>query len=92
MRLTFRVKLLLVIATAVGTLVFIIIGGSVIDRRQQETLLDVERRLVPKLEAGPRLTASFEGLSRSLQDAVAAQSLTPYATAAADSRRSALGT
>jgi CheY-like chemotaxis protein/signal transduction histidine kinase/HAMP domain-containing protein len=41
--------------------------------RQNRELDDVQGRLVPKAELGPRIEAAFERLSRSMQDAVAAQ-------------------
>ena len=41
--------------------------------RQRASLDDVESRMVPKLELGPRLEAQFQRLRQSMQDAVAAQ-------------------
>jgi CheY-like chemotaxis protein len=41
--------------------------------RQNQALDEVQGRLVPKAELGPRVEAAFERLTRSMQDAVAAQ-------------------
>ncbi|HEX7668553.1 MAG TPA: response regulator, partial [Polyangiaceae bacterium] len=66
-------KLLLMVAMALVPLAIVVSGSSLIGARQARDLTDVESRLVPKLELGPRLEAEFERLRQNLQDAVAAQ-------------------
>ncbi|HEV8246426.1 MAG TPA: HAMP domain-containing protein, partial [Polyangiaceae bacterium] len=73
MQLTFRAKLLLIVGTATLALVLVVGGSSLIASQQARDLADVEGRLVPKLELGPRLESEFDHLRQSLQDAVAAQ-------------------
>lgn len=73
MRVTFRTKLLLLVGTALLALVVTLIGSALLGLGQSRELAEVEGRLVPRLEVGPRLEAEFERLSRSMQDAVAAQ-------------------
>jgi CheY-like chemotaxis protein/signal transduction histidine kinase len=72
-RLTFRGKLLLIVGTTTVAFVALIIGSTVITMREDRRLVELERRLVPKLELGPQLEADFEGLRRGFMDAVAAQ-------------------
>jgi CheY-like chemotaxis protein/signal transduction histidine kinase/HAMP domain-containing protein len=70
---TFRVKLLLILGTATLTCVAMIVASTAVNVGQSRVLDDVERRLLPKLEVGPRIVAQFEALRRGMQDAVAAQ-------------------
>jgi hypothetical protein len=69
----FRIKLYLVAGVAVITLGATLLGGTILGVRQQAQLSNVERRLVPKVDLGPRMEGEFERLTRSFQDAVAAQ-------------------
>ncbi len=73
MRVTFRLKLLMIAGAAVLALVATHGAGVLLGAEQARELRDIESRLVPRLELGPRLEAEFERLGRSLQDAVAAQ-------------------
>ncbi|HEY3667818.1 MAG TPA: response regulator, partial [Polyangiaceae bacterium] len=50
-----------------------LVGSALIGAQQTRDLQDVEQRLVPKLELGPKLEAEFEHLRQAMQDAVAAQ-------------------
>jgi CheY-like chemotaxis protein/HAMP domain-containing protein len=51
----------------------VMIGGVMIAARQARDLSDVEGRLVPKLEIGPKLESEFDRLRQDLQNAVSAQ-------------------
>ena len=60
---------------ALATVAFALVVGvyAWIGAREARDLEDLEGRLVPKLELGPRLDSQFERLRQSMQDAVAAQ-------------------
>jgi CheY-like chemotaxis protein/signal transduction histidine kinase len=73
MRLTLRLKLLLLVATASIALMALVMGGLVISRQQRAGLADVESRLVPRLRLAPELEAKFDRLRQELRDAVSAQ-------------------
>lgn len=73
LRLTFRLKLLLIVGAALLALLGILASDAVIQSHQARQLSDVEQRLVPKLELGPHLKGEFESLGRSMRDAVAAE-------------------
>jgi CheY-like chemotaxis protein len=85
---TFRMKLLAVFGTALVALLAVSLVGAVMSVRQGHALDDMQGRLVPKAELGPRVEAELEHLTRSLQDAVAAQDST--ALEATAERRAAL--
>jgi CheY-like chemotaxis protein/signal transduction histidine kinase len=72
---TIRAKLLLIFGAALLALVAVLGASAVMGVRQTRELDDVERRLIPKAELGPRMEAELERLSRGMQDAVAAQDL-----------------
>jgi CheY-like chemotaxis protein/HAMP domain-containing protein len=72
-QLTFRAKLLLILVTASLSLVAVIAGSTLIGLQQVRDLGDVEGRLIPRLELGPRIETEFEHLRQGMQDAVAAQ-------------------
>lgn len=48
-------------------------AAELLGAEQARELADIERRLLPRLGLGPRMEADFERLSRTMQDAVAAQ-------------------
>ncbi|HEX4337159.1 MAG TPA: response regulator [Polyangiaceae bacterium] len=73
--MSIRAKLILIVGTAAAAFLFVMLGGIVIAATQVRYLSDVEGRLVPKLEMGPKLEAEFERLRQELQNAVAAQDL-----------------
>ncbi|MFZ5891573.1 MAG: response regulator [Myxococcota bacterium] len=73
MSISFRAKLIAMLATALLAFCTVLVGSALIGERQAADLADVERRLIPKLELGPRLEAQFERLTRSYQNAVSAQ-------------------
>jgi CheY-like chemotaxis protein/HAMP domain-containing protein len=68
-----RARLFLIVGTAALSLLLMLIGSALIAARQTRDLQDVEQRLVPKLELGPKLETEFEHLRQAMQDAVAAQ-------------------
>jgi CheY-like chemotaxis protein/HAMP domain-containing protein len=68
-----RSRLLLIVGTAALALVVMLVGSALIGAQQTRDLRDVEERLVPKLELGPKLEAEFDHLRQTMQDAVSAQ-------------------
>ncbi|MEI9938672.1 MAG: response regulator [Pseudomonadota bacterium] len=68
-----RARLLLIVGTAATALLLTLIGSALIGAQQTRDLRDVEQRLVPKLELGPKLQTEFDHLRQAMQDAVAAQ-------------------
>jgi CheY-like chemotaxis protein/signal transduction histidine kinase/HAMP domain-containing protein len=68
-----RARLLLIVGTATLSLLLTLIGSALIGAQQTRDLRDVEQRLVPKLELGPKLQSEFDHLRQGMQDAVAAQ-------------------
>jgi hypothetical protein len=71
--ITFRDKLILVAAPALVALAAVVAVSRVIAVQQAADLTDVEERLVPRLELGPKLESEFQRLRRSVEDAVAAE-------------------
>jgi CheY-like chemotaxis protein len=70
---TIRAKLLLIFGAALLALIAVLVASATMGIRQTRELDDVERRLIPKAELGPRLEAELDRLARGMQDAVAAQ-------------------
>jgi hypothetical protein len=68
-------------------LVVVILGSAVSGVRQGRDLVNVERRMVPRLLLAPQLESEFDRLGRSMQDAVAAQDGTALEEAANGRRR-----
>ncbi|MEO6601527.1 MAG: ATP-binding protein, partial [Polyangiaceae bacterium] len=68
-----RNRLLLIVGAASLALLASLVAGSVSSARQARELRDMEGRLVPKLELGPKLQSEFDRLRQTMQDAVAAQ-------------------
>ncbi|HET8935192.1 MAG TPA: response regulator [Polyangiales bacterium] len=64
-----------IVAAAGLSLVTLTVTGSLVALRVEHQLSLIQRRYVPKLELGPKLESGFERITRSLQDAVAAQDL-----------------
>ena len=75
MNRSFRTRLLLIVGSAAISLLASLIGSALMAARQTRDLRDVEQRLVPKLELGPKLQGEFDRLRQAMQDAVAAQDL-----------------
>lgn len=73
MKLTFRAKLTAIIVLMTLAFGSVLVISTWLGWREARALEDVEGRMVPKLELGPRLEAQFEHLRQSMQDAVAAQ-------------------
>ena len=73
MSVTIRAKLFWIFGAALLALVAVLVASTSMGLRQTRELADVERRLIPKAELGPRIESELERLSRSMQDAVAAQ-------------------
>jgi len=70
-----RTQFMLLVGTAAIALLASLIGSAVMAARQTRDLRDVEQRLVPKLELGPKLQGEFDHLRQGMQDAVAAQDM-----------------
>jgi len=68
-----RARLLLIVGSAALALLVTLIGSAWIAAQQTRDLRDVEQRLIPKLELGPKLETEFDHLHQAMQDAVAAQ-------------------
>ena len=71
--LTFRAKLFLIMGSATFSLSAVVVGSAISGLRATQHLEDVEGRLVPKLELGPRLEREFDALNQGMAEAVAAQ-------------------
>jgi CheY-like chemotaxis protein/signal transduction histidine kinase len=72
-RLSFRAKLIAIVATAAAALVILIAASVAISSRTEQELAKIQERHLPKLQLGPQLDADFERLKRAFQDAVAAR-------------------
>ncbi|HXK20699.1 MAG TPA: hypothetical protein VNG33_22970, partial [Polyangiaceae bacterium] len=88
MKTTFRAKLFAIFGAALLALISVMVVSAVMGVRQNRELDDVQGRLVPRTELGPRVEAEFERLTRGMQDAVAAQD--PAALEATIERKAAL--
>src|SRR5258708_4903357 len=73
MRLSFRNRLIAIVATASLAFIALLVSSTSISNRTQSQLNEIESRYLPRLELGPRLETQFEHLLRGLQDAVAAR-------------------
>ncbi len=73
MKLTFRAKITSIILLTILAFGSVLSISGWLGWREARDLEDVEGRMVPKLELGPRLESEFEHLRQSMQDAVAAQ-------------------
>jgi CheY-like chemotaxis protein/methyl-accepting chemotaxis protein len=73
LQLSLRKKLIAIVALIVVSLCAMLLVSLGLGLRQAQEIQDVESRMVPKLELGPRLQSEFEHLRRSMQEAVAAQ-------------------
>jgi CheY-like chemotaxis protein/signal transduction histidine kinase/HAMP domain-containing protein len=72
---TVRAKLFAIFGAALLALLAAFALSAWMGARQNRELDEVQSRLVPRSEAGPRIEAEFERLARAMQDAVAAQDL-----------------
>jgi CheY-like chemotaxis protein/signal transduction histidine kinase len=88
LKTTFRAKLFAIFGAALLALISVLAVSAVMGIRQNRELDDVQGRLVPRTELGPRVEAEFERLARGMQDAVAAQD--PAALEATLERKAAL--
>jgi CheY-like chemotaxis protein/signal transduction histidine kinase/HAMP domain-containing protein len=70
---SFRAKLISIVVATTVAFAAVLAVITVVGVRQVRDLDDVQGRMVPKLEVGPRLHAQFGQLRQSMQDAVAAQ-------------------
>ncbi len=75
MTASIRAKLFLIFGVALLALLAVLLASATMGVRQTGELDDVERRLIPRAELGPRIESELERLSRGMQDAVAAQDM-----------------
>ena len=73
MDLSFRARLMTIVAATGMAFLLVILVSWLIGLREERKLAEIERRLVPKLALGPRLEAELGLLTRGLQDAAGAQ-------------------
>src|SRR5438128_4126917 len=72
MNLSFRSKLLALVATAALALVALVVSSAIIAGRVEGHLDDIRRHYLPKLGLRPQLEGQFERIQRGFQDAVSA--------------------
>jgi signal transduction histidine kinase len=72
MLLTFRAKLVAIVATAALAQLLLLLASAAIARRVEHQLSAVQQRYLPKMDLEPRLDGAFERLWRGFEDAVAA--------------------
>jgi signal transduction histidine kinase/CheY-like chemotaxis protein len=73
MRFTLRSSLIAIVSIMGVGFFVVIVASQVITSRVRERLVEIEQRQIPRLELGPRIAADFTELTRTFQDAVAAQ-------------------
>ena len=66
MGLTFRGKLIAIVAVAGAAFLVLIVTGAMLSNQVEGALLDVQQRYLPRMEIGPRLESRFEKLQRGL--------------------------
>src|SRR5260370_12409886 len=71
MRLTFRTKLMTIVAIAAVAFITLIVPGSRVAKRVDQQLATIQGRYLPKVELEPQLESQFERIRRGFQDAVA---------------------
>ena len=72
MNLSFRSKLLALVATAGFALGALILASSIISGQVEKHLDDIRQHYLPKVGLRPQLEGQFERIQRGFQDAVAA--------------------
>jgi signal transduction histidine kinase/DNA-binding response OmpR family regulator len=72
MNLSFRSKLLTLVATAGFALAALVVSSAIIAGRVEKQIDDIRRHYLPKVGLRPQLEAQFERMQRGFQDAVAA--------------------
>jgi GAF domain-containing protein/HAMP domain-containing protein len=72
MRITFRIKLLGLVAIAALALVVLVVADTFADRSVNRHLVNIQQQFLPKVGLAPELEGQLERITRSLQDAAAA--------------------
>ena len=72
MRLTFRSKLVTIVAVDAVAWLVLMVASSLTERRVDQQLASIQQHYVPRIALQPRLESSFEHVGRSLQDAASA--------------------
>lgn len=75
MRLTFRAKLLIIVATSAIAFALLMATGAFLTNRTVRQLEKIREHYIPIIELRPLLEADFEHISRGFQDSVAAQDI-----------------
>ena len=70
MNLSFRSKLLALVATAGFALALLVLSSAIIAGRVERNLDDIRQRYLPKVGLRPQLSAQLERIQRGFQDAV----------------------
>ena len=73
MRLTFRAKLIALVAVEALAVIAMLLASSLSERQVDRELHSMRQRLLPRIALKPQLEASFERVSRSFQDAASAR-------------------
>ncbi len=71
MRLTFRLKLMIIVAITALAFITLIVTGATMAKRVSQQLAAIQGRYLPKIELEPQLESQFERIQRGFQDAVA---------------------
>src|SRR4051812_24899888 len=72
LRISFRVKLMAVVAVAAFSLIALVITSMLLTQQVDDRMQTIQRSYMPKVALRPVLEAAFERIKRGLQDAVAA--------------------
>jgi signal transduction histidine kinase/DNA-binding response OmpR family regulator len=72
LRLSFRSKLQVLVATAALALVALVVSSAIVAGRVERHLDEIRRQYLPKVGLRPQLAGQFERIQRGFQDAVAA--------------------
>jgi signal transduction histidine kinase/DNA-binding response OmpR family regulator len=81
MRIALRLKLFVLVAIAIGSLLVVAVASSVYEQRVIDQVDSIRETYLPKIRLRPQLQAGFERLARTLQNAVEASDADLLATA-----------
>jgi signal transduction histidine kinase len=73
MWLTFRTKLMAIVAITACAFILLIATGALIARRVERQVSTIRERYLPKVELEPQLDSEFERIRRGFQDAVSSR-------------------
>ncbi len=81
MRIALRLKLFVLVAISIGSLLVVAVASSVYEQRVIDQVDSIRETYLPKIRLRPQLQAGFEQLARTLQNAVEASDADLLATA-----------